>query len=597
MKYIKFEISKFKWIDHEIIDLSKIPQWKIFPLVWLNESWKTTILEAINFFQEEIDDDKKFTYIHKKDLADFSWEITCAATLELDNEDKNLIKSFLKEKHLIAEKELSQFTIIKKLIYKNAKYIKPVRPRIIPLRVKTAKSHTFKPIREQNQQIRNDLAAFLTERLPKVLYFSNFLFDFPKRIYLENIEQLQYSDQEKNTQHIYQDIINDIFSSINSSVNDFLQKRKSGDWWNNGDSASANAILQRVSASLKQKIIAPWSDIFPWPEKSIEINVNNDNIWYYLNTSIGIWSSEFLVSEMSLWFRWFFSFILFTEFRKSRNDESWEYLFLFDEPASNLHEHSQQKLLTVFDRIVNNDKAKIIYSTHSPYLINPKYILNAFVVKDEWRNNIEDEFVYRQNIKAVNYREFVANSNEDYSHFKPILDALDFTTNPFELTNDIIFTEWKHDYYTFKRIKEKYFNDDYEFNFYPWWGVTSYGKVLRDYIANNKNFIWIFDWDDEWKNAKSEYIENISEELKLYLFTLDDIDITFDWRTTEFLFTNEDKLKIQKITFTTDSRYNKAHFNKSIENIFINNIECELSQETLNNFEKIFNFIKWKLEN
>ena len=81
-----------------------------------------------------------------------------------------------------------------------------------------------------------------------------------------------------------------------------------------------------------------------------------------------------------------------------------------------------------------------------------------------------------------------------------------------------------------------------------------------------------------------------------HIFSLDNIDTNFDNKTTEFLFTDEDKLKLQKISYPDDTRYHKGHFNKSIENIFINNIDCELSEETLDNVKKVFDFIKLKLE-
>ena len=598
MKYVKFEISKFKGIEHLVLDLWKIPRWKIFPLVWLNESGKTTILESINLFQEEVSDEKKFTYIHKKDLASFSWKISCAATLELDDEDELLIENLCKAHKLKVKWPLEKVTIKILYIFENSEYKRKEINRMPPIFVKANWDRSFKSLYDVDRDFWNELIWELRKRFPKILYFPNFLFDFPENIYLENIEVLNMSDKEKEVQNIYKDIISDVLLYSWSSLSDYLQKKKWWDNWNIAQLSAAGAIEKRLSSALEKNIIEPRSNIFPGPEKLIDVSISKDGIWYFLNLSISIWDSKYLVSEMSLWFRRFFSFILFTEFRKSRDNESWEYLFLFDEPASNLHENSQKKLLTIFDKLVERGTAKIIYSTHSPYLISPKYILNAFVIKDTWRNNAEDEFIYRQDIKAISYREFVGNTPEDYSHFKPILDALDFSTNPFELTNNIIFTEWKHDYYTFKRIRETFFNDNsYDFKFYPWWWVTSYEKVLRDYVANNRNFICIFDWDIEWKQAKNDYIEHISKELESYIFTLNNIDTNFDWKTTELLFSDNDRLNIQKITFATDSRYNKTHFNKSIENAFINNIEYELSEETINNFKKIFDFIKLKLEN
>lgn len=50
MRYKSFEITNFKGIEKIKIDLTKGPSQNIFTFVGLNESGKTTILEAINFF-------------------------------------------------------------------------------------------------------------------------------------------------------------------------------------------------------------------------------------------------------------------------------------------------------------------------------------------------------------------------------------------------------------------------------------------------------------------------------------------------------------------------------------------------------------------
>ena len=50
MKYVKFKIKNFKWIKGPL-EINLTSPTNIFPLVWLNESGKTSILEAINYFE------------------------------------------------------------------------------------------------------------------------------------------------------------------------------------------------------------------------------------------------------------------------------------------------------------------------------------------------------------------------------------------------------------------------------------------------------------------------------------------------------------------------------------------------------------------
>ena len=50
MKIKFFEIKNFKGIDEVRIDFESHPQSNVYTLVGLNESGKTTFLEALNFF-------------------------------------------------------------------------------------------------------------------------------------------------------------------------------------------------------------------------------------------------------------------------------------------------------------------------------------------------------------------------------------------------------------------------------------------------------------------------------------------------------------------------------------------------------------------
>ncbi|MCT6837990.1 MAG: ATP-binding protein [Bifidobacteriales bacterium] len=64
-------------------------------------------------------------------------------------------------------------------------------------------------------------------------------------------------------------------------------------------------------------------------------------------------------------FNWFFSFIVW--FEKMQEDPSSSYILLLDEPGLNLHASAQADLLRFFDYL--KDKYQIIYTTHSPFMI------------------------------------------------------------------------------------------------------------------------------------------------------------------------------------------------------------------------------------
>ncbi len=599
MKYTKFEIKNFKGIKSLTIDLTKNPIGNVIPLVGLNESGKTTILEAINFFQNDIKDGEEHKLIHKRDKGKFTGEISVYVTLELDDYDREYIKNTISDNYTL-ESPVKSVTIAKRYYFKDSEFdsVKNTWFFILKnwkngLSVKTSRQKKYRNLHQENNKKWNELVTSIGNKLtPKILYFPDFIFKFPDKIHLKENENASYSGEDKDRQKEYRLIINDVLLSINEnySVNKLNDKLKDATPQSLG---AAKQILTEVRNSLNTKILEKWDEIFPdATEKTIEINHYKDNESIYLELSINEGNSSFKIGERSLGFRWFFGFILFTEFRQER-EGSKETVFLFDEPANNLHQKSQQKLLTLFDNIAQ--KSKIIYSTHSHYLLNTKSILNALVVNDSGRNI--KGYDYRQNIKATPYREFCSNKQNDITHFQPILDVLEYVENPFEQTNNIVFFEGKNDYYTFKWVFETCLGLEFDFNFYPGAGVQKYENIFREYLAHNRNFIAIFDADKAGMTSKAKYIKNISQELENNIFTLKDIKGDFDGFVTEELFTDIEKSDIQKLSFSELTSYKKGKFNTAIQELFINKDNFELSNETKENFTNIFNFIKGKLSN
>ena len=100
MKYQKFTIKNFKGIQETEVDLSKYPNGNIFPFVGLNEAGKTTILEAINFFNDESFIPEKRKVVHKKDQSNFTGFCEIISVLILEDYDIEIIKEDLKKYNL-----------------------------------------------------------------------------------------------------------------------------------------------------------------------------------------------------------------------------------------------------------------------------------------------------------------------------------------------------------------------------------------------------------------------------------------------------------------------------------------------------------------
>ena len=55
MRFARFEFKNFKGIERIEIDFRRLPNSNVYTLVGLNESGKTTLLEAINYFSYKVE--------------------------------------------------------------------------------------------------------------------------------------------------------------------------------------------------------------------------------------------------------------------------------------------------------------------------------------------------------------------------------------------------------------------------------------------------------------------------------------------------------------------------------------------------------------
>ena len=135
MKFTYFKFKNFKGIKDEILDLSKNSDSKVFTLVGLNESGKTTVLEAINYFAHKPEslealelDSYKIPDIHNLipiNLRDnFNDFITIEGGLELEESDILEISKELYKIDLELIKCSNKISFIQKYFFKNSKHDK-----------------------------------------------------------------------------------------------------------------------------------------------------------------------------------------------------------------------------------------------------------------------------------------------------------------------------------------------------------------------------------------------------------------------------------------------------------------------------------------
>jgi hypothetical protein len=218
---------------------------------------------------------------------------------------------------------------------------------------------------------------------------------------------------------------------------------------------------------------------------------------------------RFDVNDRSLGFRWFFAFMLFTQFRVARAGLYRKILFLFDEPASNLHAAAQQKLIDSFPAIARDDHM-LVYSTHSHYMIEPKWLEQTFIVTNRAEApsglsvlddvSLDDESL---DIKVSSYRAFVNEHPNQINYFQPILDRLQVVPSRFDLSRSSIILEGKSDYYILRYASRLL--GRVELPLIPTMGAGSFDALASLHVGWNLDFIFVLDGDKEGRAEKKRY--------------------------------------------------------------------------------------------
>jgi hypothetical protein len=300
-------------------------------------------------------------------------------------------------------------------------------------------------------------------------------------------------------------------------------------WQKNDDKPKIEQIFDRAGAVVTDVVFGRWNTIFGEDAKGKEIIVTQDVIEGVTKDASGniVSSNEhdisvkfqikdgsrrFNINDRSLGFRWFFCFMLFTQFRVARSG-ALPILFLFDEPASNLHAAAQHKLIESFPSIASGRHA-LIYSTHSHYMIEPKWLEQTFIVTNRadeasisvlGEASLDDESL---DVRATPYRQFVNNNPNKTSYFQPILDRLEVIPSRFDIQKKSIILEGKSDYYIMRYgmmiLAEE------PVHLIPGCGAGTFGSLMALSVGWGLNCLFILDSDKKGIEEKARYIRDFA---------------------------------------------------------------------------------------
>lgn len=605
MKFIEFRIKNFKGIQDVTINLEKSPKANIYTLVGLNESGKTTILESIDTFDPSMD---PLTTPQKRGLdpdnfipmrfrSNFSDDVYIEAQLSLDSSDRSQINNFAKSKTKFDRiRPVRTLGYYKHYKYKNSNYgyLESLWDGFFG----HLKGELTKKFIDIGGKLYDDdnikLANFCDKLIPSILYFPNFLFDFPSRIYLET------KGNPTEAEKLYIDLVQDILYSVDDSLKlqtHLIDRIKSSI---PNDKKSLKVLIQNMERKITSVVFGAWSEIFKRSVRDQTIKIEfgkGRNNRTYLELNIEANDGVYNISDRSLGFRWFFTFLLFTRFRVFRKDAPKSVIFLFDEPASNLHPNAQRQLLKSFQNL--GPDVKIIYATHSHYLVNPDWLDSTYVVTNSGidPDTPEVDSPKETDIRISPYREFISEHPSRVDYIQPILDVLDYTPGDLERVPNCTFLEGKNDFYTLKYFHDVIFDDSRELHLTPGTSSNSLDTLIQLYFAWGKEFMILLDADKSGIEQKARYINNFGRDVERRIFLLDDINKAWKGKEIEDLFNGSEKLKFQQTCFPEDKKYNKTHFNRCIQEKLVTKLAFEFSDETRGNMHTVIDFVLKNIEN
>lgn len=627
MAYIEsFEVKSFKGIKTLSLPISGKVKCPVITLVGLNESGKTTVLEALSHFltrvgtisidTEDADETDVLSLVPISKKANFTGEIQVAGKIVLEDSDHNLINDvFSRGGYKVDVTKLpKKFLITRKYKFRDGDHEATKNTWSLNFFCKSNRAKYFRkyqrPSPEELASGKKDFwlkcALGIEKQLPSIAYFPTFLVEIPDRIYLSEKEG------EQPSQSYYREVLQDVLNSLDEDldlqkhlvdrVERFREQQDHANWLASLFSSPAkgqiDTVVQKISSAISREVIGSWKNIFnrPISAKMITLDWNVDterDCIPYISFGISDGESKYQLHERSLGFRWFFLFLLFTRFKRSEDRPT---LFLFDEPAANLHARAQGELLESFDKIIEN-RNQVIYSTHSAHMINPKWISAAFIVENKAINYESDEVMHEfasppTSIVAVPYRQFVASSANRTSYFQPILEKLDFVGPRISMGNRVLVTEGISDFHAFS-----FYGFDLlrkaDVRLLPGLGDTGHDAQIASLLSDGAQFLLVLDDDASGKRGAQRYREKWFID-EAQVATVGELDAEFSSKKLESLLSGETLANISK-HFDKQGRPSKKEIRLYFAEANAGNVS-EQSEETRNTFRKILRHAIEKLD-
>lgn len=519
------KLENFKCIE----DSTKFSLFPVTCLVGKNEAGKTAILQAIYklkpVIQEESDFDPLMEYPRRKysqykERHETNPDNVLTTIWELEDQDIRVIeqefgKNALKNKSVTitkgydniikySELELNEKRIVSHYLksveldpkefddLKNSEKIEELISKLDSLEsLSEAQNNLLNKLNEDFSQesTSNKVIEILKERLPTFLYFGEYQI-MPGQVAINQLRNSINNNIIIEPERIFLALL-DLAQTGLDDVDQMVQFEE------------LIAELEAVSNRLTQEIFDYWSQ-----NKDLKVEFRFDharsgdpppfNQGYIFRTRIENMRHAVTVNfdEHSKGFVWFFSFLVWLSQVKKNYGEN--LIILLDDPALSLHARAQADLLRyINERLKPNHQ--VIYTTHSPFMIDPENLLNVRTVEDVMEDKV---------IKGTKVGDEVLSTDKDTLF--PLQAALgyDITQTLFvgkhtllvEGPSDILYLKW----FSNKLKKQDRTFLDHRWTITPCGGVDKIGSFLALFRGTKLNIAIFTDFHEGTKKKVRE---------------------------------------------------------------------------------------------
>lgn len=383
-------------------------------LVGKNEAGKTAVLQALYRLNPIIAQDRLYVVTDdypRRDVEDYRIAveaeeqkpaIVATCTFDLDDDDIEAVEQVfgpkcIKTSNLVLKKGYSGTTYFILPVDTAAAFRHLATPRDLPGELKAAlkandadvkallqslsaveQKPAVKQLRELLTKINEHggVASYIYQeliarRVPKFLYFDEY-YQMKGRANIEALRERIRTKALEPSDHPLLGLIN--LSRLN--IDQLLNPKRTRDLKNSLEGAGNHLTKRVIKYWSQNKHLQLHFDVRPAHPEDPEGMRGGTNIWadvldtkHRVTTELGTRSRGFV---------WFFSFLAWYADIQRQGEKV---ILLLDEPGLSLHGRAQEDLLRYFDTEIQGAH-QLIYTTHSPFMVDPKYFDRVRIVQD-----------------------------------------------------------------------------------------------------------------------------------------------------------------------------------------------------------------------